>query len=74
LAVIVSEMRPRHQLAESPVLAAMSSTGMPEPATVWLNCLHDDVADLEGDLVGGELAVGAHDLGHEAARSATLTV
>jgi hypothetical protein len=52
----------------------MSSTGMPEPAIDLAELLHDDVADLEGDLVGGELAVGAHDLGHEAAGSATLTV
>ncbi len=30
--------------------------------------LHDDVADLEADLVGGELAIGADDLGDEAGR------
>jgi hypothetical protein len=40
----------------------MSSTGSLEEARHPAHLLHDDVADLVVDLVGGELAVGAHDL------------
>ncbi len=56
--------------ARSAVLAAISSTGMPEEAKRAAHFLQDHVADLKADLIGGEFAIGADDFGHELGRIA----